>query len=122
MSPIALVRMILLFGELRDCDSLNSYLTHPPPLRTVWVLLAYLITKLATCGWRATDQQGNVLYVCFLLEPAVVATHTPSLVCVQCSPMSACRRAMLTPVRWLLRVCLFTMGVYWIEESYPRGW
>ena len=79
MSPIALVRMILLFGELRDCDSLNRASSLMPPLPTVWVLLAYLITKLATCGWRATDQQGNVLYVCFLLEPAVVATHTPHL-------------------------------------------
>lgn len=33
-------------------------------------------------------------------------------------PMNACRRSMLAPINWMLRLFFFLFGVLWIEEFY----
>ncbi len=35
-------------------------------------------------------------------------------------PLSAFRLALLRPVSWCCRSILFVMGVFWIEERYPK--
>lgn len=79
MSPIALVRMILLFGELRDCDSLHSFLTHPPHCEQCgfsWHTSSPSLQPVV--GVQLINKATFCTFV-LLLEPAGVATHTPHL-------------------------------------------
>ena len=77
-------------------------LTLIPLLRLIVLIVAVLLTfawgSLITCGHRFEDTDG------------------------QARPLGPCRRILMAPARWLIRLGLFALGYHWIHErGVPCG-